>query len=354
MKLKINQIKVKNRFRTDMGDLEPLIKSIGDLGLLHPIVVQANTHRLIAGGRRLEACKILKMVDVPVTIINIDDIVMGEFQENMVRKDFSLQEGVSIWNEVKSRQDQLEKKGKLTGRARENAAKFMGISHGQLQKMIEIDKAVKENPDKHGHILDDIEHGQSINYAHKSLNNVVRQDTPTPDLPTEEFELIEIDPPWAYDLDLVASPPYKTMNLEEMKTEIPKLPAYKNCVLFMWATNPKLKEAMELMEFWGFEYKTNMAWGKYKDGKVQTNVGYYLKGAHELLLIGVKGSPGVPGETVRVPSLQLHPRTQHSVKPDVFHEIMETYYPAKKKISMFARRNRDGWTTWGDDEAVAE
>jgi len=337
------------------------MKSIGEIGLMHPIVVQNKTHRLIAGGRRLEACKRLKMTEVPVTILNMEEIAQGEFHENMVRKPFTLQESIEVieftskWLENNPKAGAKSGKGKdIAIRVRENAAKFMGISHGQLWKMTQINDAVKSNPEKHGHILDDIERGQSINYAHKSLNNVERQDTPTPDLPDDVFEVIEIDPPWAYDMDLVASPPYKTMQLDEMKSEIPELPAHKDCVLFMWATNPKLKEAMELMEFYGFEYKTNFAWGKVKDGKVQTNVGYYAKGAHELLLVGVKGSPGVPPEQVRVASLQLMPRTKHSVKPDHFYEIIDTYYPAKKKISMFSRRTREGWVTWGDEENTSK
>jgi N6-adenosine-specific RNA methylase IME4 len=314
---------------------------------------------LIAGGRRLEACKRLKMTDVPVTVLNLEEIAKGEFHENMVRKNFTLSETDEIveytvkWMEkhpdlaIKSKTDNAK-------RVRENAAKFMGISHGQLWKMHQINAAVKANPEKHGHILDDIEGGQSINYAHKSLHNVERQDTPTPDLPTEEYELIEMDPPWKYDLDLVASPPYKTMDLDEMMSEIPKLPAYKDCILFMWATNPKLDEALKLIDFYGFTYKTNIAWVKEKQGKIQTNVGYYVKGAHELLLIATKGSPGTPPEPLRVPSVVKMPRTKHSVKPDIFYDIMETYYPAKKKISMFSRRKRDGWTTWGDDTAVTE
>ena len=356
MKLKIEDIIVKDRFRKDLGDLTTLKESINDIGLLHPVVVQKDTNRLIAGGRRLQSCFELGWTDIPVTIISLEDIVKGEFQENAVRKNFTLSESVEIVeftiNWMDKHPDEAYKSPTDSAkRIRENAAKFMQISHGQLWKMQQINRAAKEDPKTHGHILQEVEGGQSINYAHKSLKNVIRQNTATPDMPKGEFELIEADFSWDYDLDFVASPPYKTMKLDEIKKEIPELPAYKDCILFMWATNPKLDEAMELMEFYGFKYKTNLVWVKQKDDKIQTNVGYYVKGAHELLLIGTKGSPGVPPESLRAPSVVFAPRTKHSVKPDIFTSIFNTYYPKKKKLSMFARKRNEfhdeAWEIWG-------
>ena len=356
MQLLIKDIIVKDRFRKDLGDLTTLMQSMKEIGLLHPVVVQKDTNRLIAGGRRLQCAINLGWENIPVTIVQLEDIVKGEFEENTARKDFTLTEAVEIveftveWME-KHHDDAYKSPTDGAKRVRENAAKFMGISHGQLGKMMEINKAAAASPKKFGHVLEDIEGGQSINYAHKSLKNVIRQDTVTPDLPEGEFELIEADFPWDYDLDLVASPPYRTMKLEEIKTEIPTLPAYKDCILFMWVTNPKLNEGIELMEFYGFNYKTNLVWVKEKDGKIQTNVGYYVKGAHELLLIGTKGSPGVPPDALRVPSVVFAPRGQHSVKPAVFTDLMNKYYPKKKKISMFSRGRNEfqdkTWSIWG-------
>lgn len=364
MKMLIKDIIVKDRFRKDLGDINTLAESIYQIGLLHPIVIQKDTNRLIAGGRRLEACKQLGWDEIPVTIINLEDIVKGEFQENTARKNFTVSESDEIieytveWME-KHPDEAYKSPTDNAKRVRENAAKFMGISHGQLWKMHQINTAAKEDPEKHGHILDDIEGGQSINYAHKSLKNVIRQNTATPDLPEGEFELIEMDPPWDYDMKLVGAPEYKTMKLEEMMVEVPVIPAHKECVMFMWATNPKLDEAIALMQFYGFKYKTNIAWVKTKDKKislddeiedikVQTSIGYYVKGAHELLLIGVKGTPGVPEESIRIPSVVFAERGEHSEKPQKFYDIMEFYYPAKTKLSMYSRKKREGWTVWGD------
>src|ERR1700730_2928915 len=86
-KLPITKIRVRNRYRKKLGDIESLAASIKDLGLLHPIVVRPDG-RLIAGERRLAACKRLGWKTVPVTYVDLKQVVRGEFAENAFRKDF--------------------------------------------------------------------------------------------------------------------------------------------------------------------------------------------------------------------------------------------------------------------------
>ncbi len=69
--LPISKIKVRNRYRKNLGDIQSLAASIEDVGLLHPIVVRRDG-RLIAGERRLEACKSLGLKKVPVTVVDIE------------------------------------------------------------------------------------------------------------------------------------------------------------------------------------------------------------------------------------------------------------------------------------------
>src|SRR5262249_58641967 len=85
--LPVSKIKVTSRFRKKLGDIQSLAESIKDVGLLHPIVVRQDG-RLIAGERRLRACEYLGWKNVPVTVIDIDQIVRGEFAENAFRRDF--------------------------------------------------------------------------------------------------------------------------------------------------------------------------------------------------------------------------------------------------------------------------
>ena len=80
-------IKIGKRHRRDMGDIDALAKSISEIGLLHPIVVTKD-NTLVAGERRLAACKRLGWTDVQVTVVDLGEIARGEFAENAIRKDF--------------------------------------------------------------------------------------------------------------------------------------------------------------------------------------------------------------------------------------------------------------------------
>jgi ParB family chromosome partitioning protein len=82
----IDTIKIGARHRKDLGDIAALAESICDVGLLHPPVITPDG-RLIAGARRIAACKLLGWEKIPVTIIDLDRLVRGEFAENAHRKD---------------------------------------------------------------------------------------------------------------------------------------------------------------------------------------------------------------------------------------------------------------------------
>jgi ParB family chromosome partitioning protein len=68
----IAEIRVGVRFRKDMGDLASLAASIKARGLYHPIVISSDG-LLLAGERRLEACKLLGWERVPVTVIEANE-----------------------------------------------------------------------------------------------------------------------------------------------------------------------------------------------------------------------------------------------------------------------------------------
>src|SRR5262249_43192570 len=93
--LKIESVIIGERHRRDLGDIAALAASIKDTGLLHPIVVRRDG-TLIAGERRLRAAELLGWRKIPVTVLDLDTVVKGEFAENTVRKDFTLSEVVAI------------------------------------------------------------------------------------------------------------------------------------------------------------------------------------------------------------------------------------------------------------------
>lgn len=172
----------------------------------------------------------------------------------------------------------------------------------------------------------------------------------TPPLPKGPFDVIYADPPWEYEFSM--SPRgdperhYNTMTVEEICAL--KIPTTENALLFLWATNPKLEEVFEVIEAWGFTYRTNMVWVKDKFG-----TGYYVRGQHELLLIARKGDVYPPEESYRPPSVfrppsvLIAPRMEHSAKPQEVYKIIEHMYPNGKYVELFARKKREGWVSWG-------
>jgi len=168
--LRIDSIKVENRFRKHFGDLKPLMDSISELGLLHPIVVNLD-YRLIAGARRLEACRSLGWTEIPCRVVNLDDLELrAEYDENVVRENFLPSEAVAIkkalepLERAKSEQRRLEGvktggRGKkklgenyspsLPSKTRERVALYTGMSFASLNKAEEIIEASEKDPQRY-------------------------------------------------------------------------------------------------------------------------------------------------------------------------------------------------------------
>jgi len=183
----------------------------------------------------------------------------------------------------------------------------------------------------------------------REINNVEKNQYVKP-IPDGKFSIIYADPPWEYEFsnsemrDIENH--YPTLELEKIK-EI-KVPSDDNAILSLWTPAPKLEEALEVVKAWGFSYRTNIVWVKDKIG-----TGYYSRGKHELLLIGIKGEGiGTPLPENRPKSVIFAERTEHSKKPDIFYEIIEKMYPNHSKIELFARNKREGWETWGNEIQV--
>lgn len=174
-----------------------------------------------------------------------------------------------------------------------------------------------------------------------------KEEINTPPLPVgEHYSIIYVDPPWRYDFSETTSreieKQYPTMELKELKKL--KIPSDTNALIFMWATAPKLREALELMDAWNFEYKTHAIWDKQKIG-----MGYWFRGQHELLMVGVRGDFSPPKQKDRVSSVFRIPRTAHSKKPDEIRELISKWYPNHKKIELFAREQYKDWEVWGNE-----
>jgi len=165
------------------------------------------------------------------------------------------------------------------------------------------------------------------------------------DIP-ETFDVIYADPPWRYDFAESSNRKienhYTTMQTSDIAKM--KVPAKENCVLFMWATAPKLLEALDVMKGWGFTYKTHGIWDKEKIG-----MGYWFRGQHELLMVGVKGKMSPPEASIRISSIIKEQRSKHSRKPDCVAEYIELAFYNKSKVELFCREPRNGWYSYGNE-----
>ena len=161
-----------------------------------------------------------------------------------------------------------------------------------------------------------------------------------------EYDVIYADPPWRYDFSETTSRDienqYPTMAIDDIKAM--KVPSASNAVLLLWATAPKLREALDVMSAWGFEYKTCAVWDKVKIG-----MGYWFRGQHEMLLIGTKGQYSPPPPELRISSVYTEARREHSAKPKHYYDMIETMFPGRSYLELFARqRNNDKWEVWGN------
>jgi len=162
----------------------------------------------------------------------------------------------------------------------------------------------------------------------------------------KKYDVIYADPPWRYKFSKSNSRQienqYPTMSLDDIKTL--SVPANDNCVLYLWATAPKLLEALDVLKSWGFKYKTHMIWDKEIIG-----MGYWFRGQHELLLVGTKGKVSPPKQHTRTSSVYVEHRGKHSKKPNGIRELINYWFPDKSKVELFARDKHDGWDAWGNE-----
>lgn len=194
--------------------------------------------------------------------------------------------------------------------------------------------------------------------------------------PSGGFGLIMADPPWRFDLfsDLgeEKSPQrqYDCMALADICALPVEALAAEDCLLWLWATNPMLPQALEVMAAWGFEFRTAGTWVKRtKTGKDAMGTGYVFRSANEPILIGARGRPRIGFRSVRSTIASYHGvtedvldlrlecisvtidavRRRHSEKPEAAYAAAEKLRPDARRIELFSRTSRPGWACWGDE-----
>ena len=173
----------------------------------------------------------------------------------------------------------------------------------------------------------------------------------------KKYKTIYADPPWQFQNRTGKVAPehkrlnrYPTMKLEDtMKLPVGDV-ADEKSHLYLWVPNALLPEGLQVMEAWGFEYKTNLIWEKTrKDGEPDgRGVGFYFRNVTEILLFGIKGEKNRtldPGRSQV--NLIRAMKKEHSRKPEEFIDLIEKCSNAPY-LEVFARGNRDSWDMWGN------
>ena len=178
-----------------------------------------------------------------------------------------------------------------------------------------------------------------------------------------------MDPPWLErgggKIKRGADRHYPLMKLADIRRTIiePMATVGPDAHCWIWVTDSFLRDGLALLDYFGFRYIRTMQWIKCKsvdycsDGfyldtnehfvKLQIGLGQYLRGSHEMALLGVRGKAMLPPTSDRRPSVVFAERTVHSRKPRVAVEVIEATSPGPR-LEIFARGERPGWTVWGN------
>jgi N6-adenosine-specific RNA methylase IME4 len=170
------------------------------------------------------------------------------------------------------------------------------------------------------------------------------------------FRCLAADPPWnergGGKIKRGADRHYPLLRPHEILEAIVRAPLWrpaKASHLWLWATMGHLDVALGLMAALGYRYKTHAVWVKASQLEPgwrlqRPGLGQYLRGTHELLLLGTRGV--LKSQSRRVPSVILAPRGAHSQKPAAAYQAIEQISPGPR-AELFATMMRPGWATWG-------
>lgn len=165
--------------------------------------------------------------------------------------------------------------------------------------------------------------------------------------PEGKYEIIVMDPPWPYGTSYdpvgrkVASP-YPEMTLKEIEDVLDPGLVATDCILWLWTTHSFIFDAKCIMDKWGFTYKGILVLNKERMG-----MGYWFRMQCEFCLLGIKGKPAWGITNMR--DIIVETRREHSRKPECFYNMIDGYFPGRKKLDFFSREQRPGWDQYGNE-----
>ena len=183
-----------------------------------------------------------------------------------------------------------------------------------------------------------------------------RMTWPFGDLNMFGYQLLHIDPPWAFENwsekgeDRNANQHYDTMTWESVAALPVGHLAAPNCACFRWCVDPLLDKGFECLKVWGFRFVTvAFTWAKRsKTGAAwHMGTGYYTRANPEVCLLGMMGT--IPRKSASVRQLVVEPLREHSRKPDRIASDIVQLFGDRPRAELFARERREGWDSWGNE-----
>lgn len=352
----VSEIKIGPRHRKDLGNVQELADLIDRTGhLLHPIVIKPN-NELVAGRRRLAAWPLTKLSEggnkpIPVTVIDLASVVLGEYAENAGRKDFTPSELVAIKRELepleRAKAADRRKRGRKAdagegGNAADKVARVVGRDRKTIAKAEAVVEAAERDPARYGKLVEDMDRTGRVDGPFKRLvvmeaGDAIRAEPPP--LPGNgPYRAGMIDPPWPSedgDPDPVekgrAYYPYPTMSIEEICALPVAAILHDDAVVGIWITNYHLVRGhhVAVLKAYGLEGVTMRTWVKDRWGN-----GQVCRGQTEHLIIAKRGKPVIDGATI---STFFHAKAGklHSEKPRKAYDDFERLVPAPRYFSLF-------------------
>lgn len=158
---------------------------------------------------------------------------------------------------------------------------------------------------------------------------------------SKKYTVIKSDPPWKHQS---GEAHYLTLSLDRIKQmgiALDPLIA-ENAHCWLWVTNGTIKQGYEVLNAWGFEYRSLLTWVKPRLG-----LGPYLRNMTEHVMLGTRGK--APVRFHGQGTWLFAPVQDHSHKPEEVYDIIERVSPEGPRLELFARRTRPGWDVWGNE-----
>ena len=285
-----------------------------------------------------------------VLALQLEDVFKEKAKENLVLTGENFGKGLQI-----SAKPIIEKID-----TRQEIAKLANVSHDTIAKVKKIEATA--TPEVKARLNTGT---MSINEAYKEIKKEKKIEERKEDIKKQlkdiesgklpelwgKFEVIAIDPPWAYEEKgglsandynpeiTRGATPYPTMTLSQIKDI--NLPLTDNSVVFLWTTHAFLKDAFDILEHWNLKYKATLVWDKEKMGMGRT-----IRLQCEFCLIAFKGNPIFNGSSER--DIIRESRREHSRKPDAFYQYVERS-TIGRKLEYFSREKRTNWEIYGNE-----